>query len=70
MNSMADILKKAGLVTEDEAVVAKRLRDDLKLIEDKLEVYKKRPPCNSKELDELEALQAQYAVLNKVRVRE
>lgn len=70
MMSLADKLRQAGIVTEDEAEVAKSLGADLREVESRLSGFERRPPRTDKEWVEFEELKAKRAYLERVRVVE
>ena len=67
---MADLLRKAGLVTEDEAAVAKVLVEDTKALEERIAFYEKHPPKTDTTRTAFEEAKAQLRVLRRMRVKE
>jgi len=71
MNSMADILAKAGLVTQDEATVAKRLRQDIQECRRELRGLREsinRGWAKEEGRERLRVLEARLRVLTRTKV--
>ena len=68
MNSMADILAKAGVVTLDQAAVAKKLKHDIEEVKSDLRVYRRMKGGTEEQRKMLPVLEARLAILERTRV--
>jgi hypothetical protein len=71
MNSMADVLAKAGVVSEDQAEVAKKLQADTLEVQRELR-YLRNPkrmlPLTDKDREKMRVLEARLRILKRTKV--
>lgn len=70
MNSFADVLARAGVVSEDEAAVAKRLKRDIETAERELRYLRnpKRVLRTEDDQKKINILEARLRVLRRTKV--
>lgn len=73
MNSMADIMVKAGVVTEDQATVAKNLQADIRKVESELRLLRnprRITQLSPEDRERIRVLDSRLRILKRTKVVE